>query len=87
MLFVPIPPTPMTPIVILLLGALEPKTEEGTIVGTAKTALAAASAELFKKSRRFVVIDFSVILLFIPACRAWNIAQKNRHDQPYYAAN
>jgi len=55
-------PTPIQPIVILLLGALAPSTEEETIVGKAKPVV--ANAVLFRKSRRdikLLVVIFSSI--------------------------
>ncbi len=50
-LLVPIPPIPMQPITIRLLGALAPNTEEGTTYGAANTDTAAAPERL-KNSRR-----------------------------------
>jgi hypothetical protein len=44
-----------------LLGALAPKTEDGTIVGTVKAA--AVAKELFKNWRRVTVFIFSFVLL------------------------
>jgi hypothetical protein len=46
-----------------LLGALAPKTEDGTIVGANKTVVAAA-AELFKNCRRVRLLALLVLLLF-----------------------
>jgi hypothetical protein len=47
-----------------LLDALAPNTEAGMIVGPTK-AIPAATAELFKNSRRVHVFVFLVLLLFI----------------------
>jgi len=47
-----------------LLGALAPKTEDGTIVGPNKIVLVAVTAELFKNCRRVSVLAFLVLLLF-----------------------
>jgi hypothetical protein len=53
----------MQPMVILLLGALAPNTEEGTIVGKAMPA--AAMAEFFRKSRRDIMLLIVGFLLII----------------------
>jgi hypothetical protein len=54
----------MLPIVMRLLGAAAPNTEEGTIVGHA-IADPAATAEPFRNSRRLIVFAFLVLLLLI----------------------
>jgi hypothetical protein len=46
-----------------LLGASAPKTEDGTIVGTAKAA--AVTTELLRNSRLVTVLIFLVVLLFM----------------------
>jgi len=48
-----------------LLGALAPKTEDGTIVGPNKIVLVAVTAELFKNCRRLIMFDFLVFLVFM----------------------
>jgi hypothetical protein len=70
MLFGPIPPTPMQPIVIRLLGAEAPKTDEGTTYGKAKAA-AAVMVAFFRSCRRvkgcllFMVCCLSLISAFL----------------------
>ncbi len=49
MLFVPMPPTPMQPRVILLLA---PKADAGMMLG--KPSAAMAAVEVLRKSRRFI---------------------------------
>jgi hypothetical protein len=57
-----------------LLGALAPKTEDGTIVGPNKIVLVAATAELFKNCRRLIMFDFLVFLLFMfQSCNKFSI--------------
>jgi hypothetical protein len=47
----------MLPMVMRLLGALAPKTEEGTIIGAKATAVA-ATEDPFKNSRRDTPLAF-----------------------------
>jgi hypothetical protein len=54
----------MQPMVMRLLGAFAPNTEEGTIAGKA-IAAPAATAEPFKNCRRVTVITFLLLLQFI----------------------
>jgi hypothetical protein len=54
----------MLPMVMRLLGAAAPKTEEGMTLGHAKAA-PAATAKLFKNSLRVTIFAFLALLLFI----------------------
>jgi hypothetical protein len=54
----------MLPMVIRLLGALAPKTEEGTIIGAKATAVA-ATEEPFKNSRRLMLLALRGLTLVI----------------------
>jgi hypothetical protein len=54
----------MLPMVMWLLGALAPKTEEGTIIGAKATAVA-ATEEPFKNSRRLMLLAFRGLTLVI----------------------
>jgi len=59
MLPIPIPPKPTQPIAILLLGAFEPNTEEGTIDGTPNAAIAAVP---FSKNLLRLIVVFVVAI-------------------------
>ena len=57
---VPLPPTPMQPIVIRLLGAIvavSPSADEGTMYGKATVAVAA-----FRKLRLEILFFFSILV-------------------------
>ncbi len=58
---VPLPPTPMQPIVMRLLGAIvpvSPSAEDGTMYGKATVAVAA-----FRKFRLVILFFFSILVL------------------------
>jgi hypothetical protein len=55
----------MQPIVMRLLGAPAPKTDEGTIAGRPTATDAAAAAEPLRNSRRVTICAFFAALLVI----------------------
>jgi hypothetical protein len=60
---VPCEPTPIAPITIRLLGARAPKTDAGTIAGSATLAPAAATVPL-RKLLRFINFSLFIVLSF-----------------------